>query len=205
MVVSSSFRLSIGLTGGIGSGKSTAAKTLVELGAVLIDSDAIAREIAAPGGLAVSALETEFGKEALDANGGLNRARMRELAFADASVKRRLEAILHPLIGAETERRAADAGHRVCVFDVPLLVESSRWRARVNKVLVIDCSHAVQVARVMQRSLWSADMVQAVMAQQASREKRRACADAVIDNDAISPDELARQVGLLWRQWIKPD
>ena len=191
----------IGLTGGIGSGKSTVAKTLVELGAVLIDSDAIAREIALPGGVAIAALLAEFGADVLDANGGLNRARMRELAFADSTVKRRLEAILHPLIGIETERRAAAAGTKVRVFDVPLLVESTRWRSRVNKVLVVDCSNATQIARVTQRSGWSADMVQAVIAQQASRAKRRACADAVIHNDGISADELAQQVSSLWKQW----
>ena len=203
--MNSNFGFSIGLTGGIGSGKSTAAKTLVELGAVLIDSDAIAREITAPGGIAVSALQTEFGKEVLDANGGLNRARMRELAFADATVKRRLEAILHPLIGVETQRRAQEAGNRVCVFDVPLLAESARWRMRVSQVLVIDCSAATQTARVTQRSGWSADMVQAIIAQQASRERRRACADAVIYNDGITSDELAKAVQQIWQRWTSPD
>ena len=192
---------SIGLTGGIGSGKSTVAQTLVQLGAVLIDSDAIAREIALPGGVAIAPLQTEFGADVLDENGGLNRARMRQMAFSDSSVKRRLEAILHPLIGAETERRAADAGQQVRVFDVPLLVESTRWRARVNKVLVVDCSHATQIARVTQRSGWSADMVQAVIAQQASREKRRACADAVIHNEGIGLAQLTHDVTELWKHW----
>jgi dephospho-CoA kinase len=126
---------------------------------------------------------------------------MRELAFADTTVKRRLEAILHPLIGFETERRAAAAGNQVRVFDVPLLVESTRWRSRVSKVLIVDCSVETQIARVTQRSGWSADMVQAVIAQQASREKRRACADAVIHNDGINVDELAQEVHSLWKQW----
>ncbi|MBC7717500.1 MAG: dephospho-CoA kinase [Pseudorhodobacter sp.] len=193
---------SIGLTGGIGSGKSTVARTLVELGAVLIDSDAIARLIALPGGVAIGPLQAEFGAQALDASGGLNRPRMRELAFADPFVKRRLEAILHPLIGMETERLAADAGDKVRVFDVPLLVESTRWRSRVTKVLVIDCDAATQVARVAQRSGWSEQTVQAVIAQQASREKRRACADAVIYNNGVTSDELAQQVTSLWRQWV---
>jgi dephospho-CoA kinase len=193
--------LSIGLTGGIGSGKSTVAHTLVQLGAVLIDSDAIAREIALPGGVAIAPLQTEFGAHVLDENGGLNRARMREMAFSDPSVKRRLEAILHPLIGIETERRAAAAGQQVRVFDVPLLVESTRWRARVNKVLVVDCSNATQIARVTQRSGWSAEMVQAVIAQQASREKRRACADAVIHNDGITVEQLQNEVAELWERW----
>ncbi len=195
--------LSIGLTGGIGSGKSTVAQTLIQLGAVLIDSDAIAREIALPAGVAIAALKAEFGAEALDENGGLNRARMRELAFSDPSVKRRLEAILHPLIGIETERRAAAAGQQVRVFDVPLLVESTRWRARVNKVLVVDCSNTTQIARVTLRSGWSAEMVQAVIAQQASREKRRACADGVIHNDGITLAQLERDVTKLWRRWTR--
>jgi dephospho-CoA kinase len=201
MGLTSSSPLSIGLTGGIGSGKSTVAATLVQLGAALIDSDAIAREIALPGGVAIAPLRAEFGAEVLDASGGLNRARMRELAFADTTVKRRLEAILHPLIGIETERRAAAAGQKVRVFDVPLLVESARWRSRVSKVLIVDCSVETQIARVTQRSGWSADMVQAVIAQQASREKRRACADAVIHNDGINVEELAQQVHSLRMQW----
>jgi dephospho-CoA kinase len=194
---------SIGLTGGIGSGKSTVAATLVQLGAVLIDSDAIAREIALPGGVAIAPLQAEFGADALDEDGGLNRARMRERAFSDQSVKRRLEAILHPLIGVETERRAVAAGQQVRVFDVPLLVESTRWRSRVNKVLVVDCSNATQIARVTQRSGWSVEMVHAVIAQQASREKRRACADAVIYNDGITLEQLQSEVTELWERWTR--
>lgn len=201
MGLSSNSTLSIGLTGGIGSGKSTVAQTLVQLGAVLIDSDAIAREIALPGGVAIEPLQTEFGTEVLDESGGLNRARMRELAFSDTSVKRRLEAILHPLIGLETERRAAAAVQRVRVFDVPLLVESTRWRSRVDKVLVVDCSADTQIARVVQRAGWSVDTVQAVIAQQAPREQRRACADAVIHNDGITLAQLKRDVTELWARW----
>jgi dephospho-CoA kinase len=201
MGLTSSSPLSIGLTGGIGSGKSTVAQTLVQLGAVLIDSDAIAREIALPGGVAIAPLQAEFGADALDESGGLNRARMREMAFSHPSVKRRLEAILHPLIGVETERRAAVAGQKVRVFDVPLLVESTRWRSRVNKVLVVDCSNATQIARVTQRSGWSVEMIQDVIAQQASREKRRACADAVIYNDAITVEQLQGEVIALWERW----
>lgn len=201
MGLSSNSTLSIGLTGGIGSGKSTVAQTLVQLGAVLIDSDAIAREIALPGGVAIEPLQTEFGTEVLDESGGLNRARMRELAFSDTSVKRRLEAILHPLIGLETERRASVAVQRVRVFDVPLLVESTRWRSRVDKVLVVDCSADTQIARVVQRAGWSVDTVQAVIAQQAPREQRRACADAVIHNDGITLAQLTRDVTDLWTRW----
>jgi dephospho-CoA kinase len=129
----------IGLTGGIGSGKSTVAALLVAEGAVLVDTDAIARRIAQPGGLAMPAIEAAFGQSVIAPDGGLDRAGMRQLVFADSSARKRLESILHPLIGAETERLAAAAGpDAVVVFDVPLLVESGRWRAMVDRVLVLD-------------------------------------------------------------------
>ena len=196
--------LRIGLTGGIGSGKSTVAALLVNHGATLIDSDAIAREIAQPGGAAITAIRDAFGPEALDAAGGLDRAAMRARAFADPLVKHRLEAILHPLIGIEAQRRADAARSLVRVFDVPLLAESARWRGRVDRVLVVDCGEATQFSRVTQRSGWSAEMAQAVIAQQASRSLRRACADAVIHNDGISGEELARHVSALWAAWCVP-
>ena len=194
----------VGLTGGIGSGKSTVAALLVKHGATLIDADAIAREIAQPGGVAVAAIREAFGPKALDASGGLDRAAMRARAFADPVIKRRLEAILHPLIGLETQRRDDAAGDAVRVFDVPLLAESAHWRGRVGRVLVVDCSEVTQIARVTQRAGWSVDTVQAVVAQQASRGRRRACADAVIHNDGISLDELAAQVAALWTAWCLP-
>lgn len=193
--------LHIGLTGGIGSGKSTVARALVDGGAVLIDTDAIARSLAQPGGAAIEAIRAEFGAAAIDAAGGLDRARMRELVFADAQAKVRLEAILHPMIGLECNRQALAAAGRTTVFDVPLLVESSHWRTRVDRVLVVDCSNETQVERVMARSGWSREAVLAVIAQQASRERRRACADAVIHNDGLTLDELARHVGMLLARW----
>ena len=146
----------IGLTGGIGSGKSTVASLLVALGAKLVDTDAIARAVAQPQGAAMPALEAEFGPSVIAADGGLDRARMRELVFADPDAKRRLEAILHPLIGVECERQAATAAPgQTLVFDVPLLVESRRWRAIVDRVLVVDASEAVQLHRVVARSGWA--------------------------------------------------
>ena len=196
--------LRIGLTGGIGSGKSTVAALLVAHGANLIDTDVIAREIAQPGGIAIAAIREAFGPEALNEAGGLDRAAMRSRVFADPLVKRRLEAILHPLIGIETQRRADAAGAAVRVFDVPLLAESAHWRDRVDRVLVVDCSDATQLRRVLQRSGWSAEVVQAVIAQQAHRSQRRACADAVIHNDGISLDELAAEVSALWAAWCVP-
>lgn len=192
----------IGLTGGIGSGKSTVAAMLARLGATLIDTDAIARAIALPGGAAIPAIELAFGRDVLDAAGGLDRARMREIVFADADAKRRLEAILHPLIGIETERQAAAATGTTLVFDVPLLVESKRWRRIVDRVLVVDASEATQLARVVARSGWAPDAVQAVIAQQARRRDRRAAADAVLFNDGVRLEALAEDVRSLWTHWV---
>ncbi len=197
-------RLRIGLTGGIGSGKSTVAALLVQHGATLIDTDAIARQLAEPGGAAMPAIREAFGDEVIAAAGGLDRARMRVLAFNDVDAKRRLEAILHPMIGTEVERQSDAATSPVKVFDVPLLAESGRWRQRVDRVLVVDCSEETQVARVMQRSGWPAETVRGVIAHQASREQRRRVADAVIFNDGITPQELALEVDALWARWCTP-
>jgi dephospho-CoA kinase len=192
----------IGLTGGIGSGKSTVGKLLAQLGAVVIDTDLIARQLTLPGGAAIDRIAAAFGDTLITPDGALDRTRMRELVFGDAGAKKRLEAILHPLIGVETERQAAAAqGAPALVFDVPLLVESGRWRAKVEKVLVVDCSEATQIARVVQRSGWTSNAVQAVIASQASRERRRASADAVIFNDGITPEQLAAEVHALWQRW----
>ena len=194
--------LRIGLTGGIGSGKSTVAALLAQHGAAVVDTDTIARQLTLPGGAAIESIREAFGADFVDADGALDRVRMRALAFSDPSAKRRLEAILHPLIGTQTERQAGNArAAAAVVFDVPLLVESGHWRARVDKVLVVDCLEDTQVRRVVARSGWSAPAVQAVLAQQASRAQRRACADAVIFNDAINPDQLADEVRSVWQQW----
>ena len=197
-------RLAIALTGGIGSGKSTVAALLVEHGAALIDTDLIARQLTLPGGAAIEPIADAFGADLIDASGALDRARMREQAFSDSSAKQRLEAILHPLIGIETERQARATDAPVLVFDVPLLVESGRWRARVDKVLVVDCRAATQIRRVVGRSGWTVEAVQAVIDRQASRSQRRACADAVIYNDAITREQLAGQVASVWQHWLRP-
>ncbi|HEX6708226.1 MAG TPA: dephospho-CoA kinase [Albitalea sp.] len=194
----------IGLTGGIGSGKSTVAGMLAARGAAVVDSDALARRLTQPGGAAIPAIRAEFGDALIDATGALDRERMRGLAFADPQARRRLEAILHPLIALETEREAGAAQARVILFDVPLLVESGRWRARVDRVLVVDCSEATQVERVVTRAGWSPDMVRAVIAQQASRAARLAAADAVIHNDGISLADLEMQIDTLWSTWCDP-
>ena len=191
--------LRIGLTGGIGSGKSTVATLLASLGAAIVDTDRIARELTLPGGAGIAPLQAAFGDAAIAADGSLDRARMRELAFADATAKERLEAILHPLIGMEVEREAMLANPApAIVFDVPLLVESRRWRSRVGRVWVVDCTEQRQIERVVARSGWREDQVRAALAQQASRAARRASADAVIDNDHLSLAELESEVRELW-------
>ncbi len=193
----------IGLTGGIGSGKSTAAEVLAGLGATVIDTDGISRQITSAGGLAMRAIGGEFGAAFIDASGALDRARMRTAAFGDPMARKRLERILHPLISTEVARLAAEAPwNQPLVFDVPLLVESGRWRARVDRVLVIDCAEGTQLARVLTRTGWTAEAARSVIAQQASRRERRACADAVVFNDGITLDGLAEQLHRLWRHWI---
>ena len=196
--------LRIGLTGGIGSGKSTVARCLVDCGAHLVDTDAIARALTLPGGLAMPALAAAFGPAAVAADGSLDRDHMRQLAFADEQARARLEAILHPLIGQEALRQAAQAAGRPVVFDVPLLAESTHWRKRVGRVLVVDCLETTQVQRVSQRPGWTEAAARAVMARQASRAERRAVADAVICNDQISLEQLAAEVRALWALWNNP-
>lgn len=190
----------IGLTGGIGSGKSTVAAELVALGATLVDTDAIAHGLTGPGGAAMPALCEVFGAEVQNAQGALDRARMRALVFADPTAKRRLEAVLHPLIGRLALEQAAAAPGCV-VFDVPLLTESAHWRARCDRILVVDCAEATQISRVVLRSGWEEAQVRHVIAQQAPREARRRIADAVIFNDQLSLEALRAEVAALWRLW----
>jgi len=191
--------LRIGLTGGIGSGKSTVGAMLASLDAVVIDTDLIARQLTMTGGAAIDAIRSAFGADFIDSSGALDRPRMRQAAFDDPATRTRLEAILHPLIGVEVEREAELASAtQVLVFDVPLLVESGRWRSRVDAVWVVDCDEAVQIARVAARAGWSEEAARAVIAQQAARPTRRAAADAVIHNQGISLAELAVEVHSLW-------
>ena len=190
----------LGLTGGIGSGKSTVASLLAGLGAAVMDADAISRRLTAPGGLAIAAIRQNFGADFIAADGALDRHRMRALAYTDAAARARLEAIIHPLVQAEIWRQAqaAQAAGSTClVFDVPLLVESAHWRDRVDKVLVVDCSPETQIARVMARSGLERPAIEAIIAAQASRARRLAVADLVILNDNITLAELAAQVHAL--------
>jgi len=187
----------IGLTGGIGSGKSTVLAMLQELGAAAIDADAISRATTAPGGAAIPLIAQRFGPEFIGADGALDRARMRERAYAHPESRRELEQIIHPLVGEEIARQveaALAAGARCIVFDIPLLVESGRWRQQVDRVLVVDCEPETQVARVAARSGLSADEVRAIIAAQAPRALRLAAADLVICNEGLTLDALRNEV-----------
>ena len=188
----------IGLTGGIGSGKSTVAGMLATRGAAVIDADAISRSVTATGGRAIEAIATTFGPHMVDGDGAMNRQAMRERIFQDPEAKRQLEAIIHPLVSqitAEQAQQALAAGHRCLVFDVPLLVESGeRWRRQVDRVLVVDCDTETQRQRVMARNGLPAEEIDRIMAQQASRAQRLACADVVIVNQSMNLLELEAQI-----------
>ncbi|HJV73449.1 MAG TPA: dephospho-CoA kinase [Noviherbaspirillum sp.] len=176
-------RFSVGLTGGIGSGKTTVADMLAARGAAVIDTDLIAHQLTAPGGLAIPQIRAQFGDAFLTEAGAMDRARMREYVFAEPGAKSRLEAILHPLIRNETEQAAAQAQGSYLVFVVPLLVESGSWKQRVSRVLVVDCTEQTQIRRVISRSGLAEPAVRAIMAAQATRQQRLAAADDVIDNE----------------------
>jgi dephospho-CoA kinase len=191
----------VGLTGGIGSGKSTVADLFVARGAALVDTDAIAHELTGPHGSAMAAITEAFGAAVVDARGALDRAAMRRQVFADATARQRLEAILHPLIRAESDRRCQAARAPYVILAVPLLVESGTYRQRVQRVLVVDCPEAVQVARVMARNGLGEAEVQAILAAQASRQQRLAVADDVVDNGGEA-SALAPQVERLHHQYL---
>jgi dephospho-CoA kinase len=192
----------IGLTGGIGSGKSTVGALLARCGAALIDSDAIARASTASGGAAMSAVVREFGARVQDASGAMDRSAMRALAFGDARARQRLQAIIHPIVQAQAQAQAdaaIQAGAHCVVFDVPLLAEAgAHWRHVLDRVLVVDCPPGVQIERVMARNGWPETQVRQVMAAQASRAQRLAIADAVLFNGAeVALAALAQKVEAL--------
>ena len=193
--------LRIGLTGGIGSGKSTVSQMLQARGAAVMDADAIARSLTAPQGAAMAAIAHTFGTAFATADGALNREHMRAHVFSQPQAKQELEAIIHPLVAQETQRQAQvaiDNGHHTLVFDVPLLVESgARWRAQVDRILVVDCLEETQIQRVIARNGLSREAVQAIIAAQASRVQKLAAADWVIYNDGITLQALREFVGKL--------
>ena len=189
--------LRIGLTGGIGSGKSTVLAMLQERGAAAIDADAISRSTTAAGGAAIEAIARQFGPDFITPEGALDRARMRERAYAQPEARRDLEQIIHPLVGAEIARQvqaAEAAGARCIVYDIPLLVESPRWRPQLDRVLVVDCAPETQVARVVARSALAPEEVRAIIAAQAPRALRLAAADLVICNEGLTLDALRHEV-----------
>jgi dephospho-CoA kinase len=174
-------KLAVGLTGGIGSGKTTVGDRLAALGATLVDSDAISRALTAAGGAALAHLHAAFGPKAIGADGALDRTAMRELAFADPGARARLEAILHPMIRAESDRARREATGAYVVMVVPLLFETG-GQARVDRTLVVDVSEAVQVERVVRRSGLAPEAVRAIMAAQWPRWRRLQMADDVAWN-----------------------
>lgn len=187
----------LGLTGGIGSGKSTVATLWVKRGAALIDADVLSRAVTAQGGAAIPKIRQVFGPSLIDAEGSLDRNAMRQLAFSDATARARLEAIVHPLVGAAIEKAADDAiatGAQHLVFDIPLLVESAHWRQHLHRIMVVDCTAETQIQRVIQRNGLSRVEVEKIIAAQATRAQRLGAADVVIFNDGIFLDELALQV-----------
>ena len=188
----------IGLTGGIGSGKSTVAGMLAERGAAIIDADAISRSLTAPGGRAIGAIRQQFGKTTIAADGAMDRQAMRARVFSDPQARQQLEAIIHPLVGQITQEQAQaalQAGQRCLVHDVPLLVESGmRWRSQVDRILVVDCDTDTQRQRVVARSALAPEEVDRIISQQATRAQRLACADLVIFNQGLDLEGLRQQV-----------
>ncbi|MFM0225297.1 dephospho-CoA kinase [Paraburkholderia dipogonis] len=192
----------VGLTGGIGSGKSTVADLFAAHGVPLVDTDLIAHRITAPHGIAMPQIAVEFGAAFVAPDGSLDRARMRSLVFSDDGARKRLEGITHPLIRAETEREQREAQGPYVIVVVPLLVESGKWKTRVNRVLTVDCSVETQISRVMSRNNFSREQVLAIIARQATREARLAAADDVIDNGNAPLDALKAQVDAQHRVYL---
>lgn len=191
----------VGLTGGIGSGKSSAARRFQELGAGVVDVDDISHALTRPGGAAIPAIISAFGAGHIAADGSLDRARMRELVFQDPRAKNRLEAILHPLIGTQAREQVARATQPYVLLVVPLLLEKNAYQDCIQRVAVVDCTEQIQIARTMRRSALSESAVRAIMAAQLSRQDRLARADDVLHNDG-SDDDLKRQVAALHRQYL---
>lgn len=188
---------SVGLTGGIGSGKSTVGEAFAAHGVAVVDTDAIAHAMTAPGGPAIEAIRAAFGPRFIGADGAMDRAVMRDWVFKNPEERLRLEGLLHPLIRAETARQSAAATSPYVILMIPLLVEASRrdaqWRARFDRVAVVDCSEATQIARVMSRNGFTEEAVRRILEAQATRAERLAAADDVIDNDG-APERIAPQV-----------
>lgn len=194
--------LVVGLTGGIGSGKSAAADEFARLGATIVDTDAIAHELTGPDGPAIAEIKRIFGPEFISGSNALDREKMRELVFREPTQRKRLESILHPMIRAESTRRIAASTAPYVVHVIPLLVESQDYRQRVQRVLVVDCPESLQIERVRARSGLSAEQVATIIKSQVSREKRLAAADDVINNSG-SIDALQQAVRKLHEKYLR--
>ena len=192
----------LGLTGGIGSGKTYVANLLAGWGASVIDTDQIAHALTAPEGLAIAPIRAAFGSDVISLEGALDRSKMRELVFSNPAKRVTLEEILHPLIAQEVLVQAKTATGLYAVFVVPLLVESGRWRDRIDRLCVVDCDEATQIARVQARSGIPTDTIRRILDAQASREQRLAVADDIIVNSArTTVQELEKQVLVLHEGW----
>lgn len=192
----------VGLTGGIASGKSAAADLFAALGAEVVDTDRIARDLTGPGGAALGDIVAAFGPQVLDAWGGLDRRAMRARVFAQTEDRRRLEAILHPLIRAEARRRVEASTTAYVLLVVPLLVETGQYDELCDRVLVVDCEPEAQVRRASARDHTEPERIRAILAAQADRAARLARADDVINNNG-NLDQLARQVDELHRKYLE--
>ena len=193
--------LVIGLTGGIGSGKTSAAKFFAALGAYVIDTDEIAHELTQPNGAAISAIRQVFGENFITTEGALDREKMRSLVFSDSAFRQKLEAILHPLILMEAVHRVTLTSSPYVIMIVPLLLETDDYREMVQRILVADCDEQKQIARTMARSKLDAQEVHAIMATQITRQKRLQQADDVIINDSTLA-HLQRQVEALHQKYL---
>ena len=191
----------VGLTGGIGSGKSAASARFEALGAAVVDTDEISRELTAPAGAAIEEIRRQFGADVVAADGGLDRARMRRMVFGDAAARKKLEAILHPLIRARTRAAIAAAAQPYVVVVVPLLMETGACSELIQRVLVVDCTEEEQVRRTMARSGLSAEEVREIMATQLQRTERLRRADDVLANDGDLP-ALHRRVAQLHAKYL---
>lgn len=194
----------IGLTGGIGSGKSRVADLLAEWGAAVIDTDVIAHELTAPGGAAIETIRQHFGPDVIAPTGALDRQAMRELVFESPEARQQLESIIHPMIKSVVRQRAEDAQGCYLVFVVPLLVESGQWRNRVDRICVVDCDEATQIDRVRARSGLTEEIITRIMSAQATRQERLAVADDIVLNDAhTSVELLIGRTRSLHEKWCK--
>lgn len=193
----------IGLTGGIGSGKTTVAELFAAYGVPIIDTDLIAHQITRPGGLAMPQITQTFGPNFIAPDGSLDRAQMRALIFSDENARHQLEAITHPLIRMETANACKAARGSYLLIVVPLLVESGHWKNRVDRILVVDCAIETQIARVMQRNNFTRQQTLAIITRQATREARLAVANDIIVNEPSHQPPLSEQVNTLHQRYLR--